>query len=145
MTGIEFISLAIKLSNSSVEAELRTSVSRAYYGAFHTAKEFLEECGVTLPRGANPHDKVYFCFDNCADGDARLAGSNLNSLRASRNDADYDLETDQFTSRRNVQRFLRNAHEIVDAISSSRQKLSTIRNDLRDQARRLGLTVLGED
>lgn len=67
----------------------------------------LSKCGVSLPRGTNPHDKVYYC----ADDDAKRAGSKLNSLRAIRNDADYDLGTDQFTSQRNAQRQLRNANE----------------------------------
>jgi uncharacterized protein (UPF0332 family) len=145
MTGFDFISLAIKLANSSTEAELRTSVSRAYYGAFHVAKELVESCGVVLARGSNPHDKVYYCLDNCADEDAKKAGSKLNSLRAVRNDADYELGMDQFTSQRNIQRHLRNANDIVNAISSCHQKLASLRRNLRDQAKKLGLTVLGDN
>lgn len=145
MTGLDFINLAIKLSNSRVEAELRTAVSRAYYGAFHVAKELLEQCGIGLPRGVSPHDKVCFCLSNSADEDARRAGDKLNNLRRIRNDADYELAADQFASQRNVQRQVRNATEIVTAIDSCTLKLSSLRPDLRDQARLLGLAVQGED
>ena len=43
MTGDKFISLAGKVASGtqSDEATCRTAVSRAYYGAFHVAKDFL--------------------------------------------------------------------------------------------------------
>lgn len=44
MNPASFISLAVKLSNGRQEAELRTPVSRADYGAFHSARELLEDC-----------------------------------------------------------------------------------------------------
>jgi hypothetical protein len=49
MNSADFISLAIKLSNSQQEVELRTAVSRAFYGAFHSVRELLEECGIAFP------------------------------------------------------------------------------------------------
>jgi uncharacterized protein (UPF0332 family) len=145
MTGSEFISLAIKLSSGSTEAELRTSVSRAYYGVFHLAKALMEDCGIAVPRGVNPHDKVYFCLDNCLDEDAREAAHKLSSLRAIRNDADYDLETDQFATQSRVQTHLRTAREIDNALSTCRQKLTALRPQLREQAIVLGLIVLANN
>lgn len=47
MDPAEFISLALRLSTSHREADLRTAVSRAYYGAFHLVRELLEDCGVS--------------------------------------------------------------------------------------------------
>ena len=43
MTGDDFIHLAGKLATSVDEAALRSAVSRAYYGAFHLALQFLED------------------------------------------------------------------------------------------------------
>jgi uncharacterized protein (UPF0332 family) len=37
MTGRDFIACAERLAQNSAEAELRSAVSRAYYGAFHEA------------------------------------------------------------------------------------------------------------
>ena len=38
MTGRDFIACAERFAQSSTEAELRTAVSRAYYGAFHAIR-----------------------------------------------------------------------------------------------------------
>lgn len=47
MTGDDFIQFAGKIAvlPSSDAAALRTAVSRAYYGAFHLAKELLRDLG----------------------------------------------------------------------------------------------------
>jgi hypothetical protein len=37
-------------------------VSRAYYGAFHLARDFVESCGVMLPKTAEAHDKLQWCL-----------------------------------------------------------------------------------
>ena len=99
MDPADFISLAIKLSNSRQESELRTAVGRAYYGAFHAARELLEECGIRFPRaelfGADIHRKVRFCLDRADNEDAALVVIRLSSLREQRNYADYDLKTGQ--------------------------------------------------
>ena len=54
MEGTDFLQLAIRLSAGVTEAEWRSAVSRAYYGAFHVARQFVESCGVTLPRSTIP-------------------------------------------------------------------------------------------
>src|SRR5882724_1660193 len=36
----------------------RSSVSRAYYGAFHSALQFLEEMGLHIPSTDNKHEKL---------------------------------------------------------------------------------------
>ena len=41
MNGDDFIQLAGKLATSADPASLRSAASRAYYGAFHLAGEFL--------------------------------------------------------------------------------------------------------
>ena len=88
----DFISLAVKLSNSDQESSLRTAVRRAYYGVFHSARRLLEECGIGFPRselfGADIHRKVRFCFANAGNESAKLVANRLSSLREQRNDAD---------------------------------------------------------
>ncbi|HEX7380161.1 MAG TPA: hypothetical protein VF278_23775, partial [Pirellulales bacterium] len=74
MSPNDFVSLAVKLSNSAHEAELRTAVSRAYYGAFHSARDLLEDCGISFPPkellGADVHRKIRFCLESADNGDA---------------------------------------------------------------------------
>lgn len=143
MNPREFISLAVKLSNCRQEAELRTAVGRAYYGAFHAAREVLEECGVCFPPkelfGADIHRKVQFCLANAGDPDAALVAKKLNTLRRQRNQADYDLKTERFSlsNVKNVRSCVQMAIEIVDALEQSRsaQGFGPVREKVRTYAR----------
>lgn len=145
MTGEDFISLAAKLSASTGEAERRTSVSRAYYGAFHMALAMLESCQIQIASGDNPHKRLYQCLDNSGDNDLRLIADKLNTLRRIRNDADYDLLSSHLTNTRNVQRHLQSAIATVDAIRNCNQRIAVLRQRLRQEARALGVLVSGQD
>jgi uncharacterized protein (UPF0332 family) len=142
MNGNEFVSLAIKLSNSQHEAELRTAVSRAYYGAFHSARELIVDCGIAFPRkdllGSDIHRKVRFCLANAGHPDAISIANNLDSLRRQRNLADYDLATGKFTALhvRQVRTTLDIAIEIVDALQRCRtaDTFSQFRQSVRGYA-----------
>ncbi len=118
MTGEDFLNLAIRLANSDSEADIRTSVSRSYYGAFHIGLEFLERCGIQLPRSADAHEKLQWCLDQAAHVDANDAALKLESLRAERNAADYDLRSSKFKSRRNALVAIRVAQDIVGALAA---------------------------
>ena len=100
MDPLDFISLAIRLSTSQNEADLRTAVSRAYYGAFHVARRFLSDCGVRWPtremQSAEIHTKVRYCLRESANADAIIVSRSLLSLRDLRNKGDYDLESTKF-------------------------------------------------
>lgn len=150
MDPADFITLAIKLSNSRGEAELRSAVSRAYYGAFHLAREFVEDCGVHLPRkemyAAEVHAKVRFCL-NQGNEDAAHAANRLGSLRDSRNRADYDLKMDRFSNSSNARRAVGIAQEIVDALQRCRSEpdFSIVRENVRKYARDVLRMPLGGD
>lgn len=85
MDPTDFISLALRLSNSHREADLRTAVSRAYYGDFHLATQLLEDCGVSLSGKdiykVEVHQKVRFCLSESGSEEAALIGKKLGSLR----------------------------------------------------------------
>ena len=130
MNPTDFISLALKLANSRQEAELRTAVSRAYYGAFHAARELLEQCGVGFPPkellGADVHTKVRFCLANADDTETALIANKLSDLRSQRNGADYDLKTERFllSNAKNVAASTQLAIEIADALQRCRNEPS---------------------
>ena len=146
MNPTDFIGLAIKLSNSSQEAELRTAVSRAYYGAFHSARGLLEECGIDFPPqelfGADIHRKVRFCLANAGNADAALVAGRLGSLRRQRNMADYDLKTDKFArpNRKNVGASLQTAKDVIDALDRCRDEPTC--DQLRETVRAYARDVL---
>ena len=77
-------------------------MSRAYYGAFHLARDFVESCGVTLPKTAKAHDKLQWCLAQSGRIQLPPVAERLNSLRAARNVADYDLTSWWFSKRGSV-------------------------------------------
>lgn len=143
MDPADFISLALRLSSSVQESELRTAISRAYYGAFHAARMLVEECGVRFPRkellGADIHRKVRFCLAHAGDDDVVLIVNRLDSLRERRNEADYDLTSDKFSTAHsnNLKTNVRNAVQVVDALQRYRVEpaLSALRENVRAYAR----------
>ena len=91
MTGREFLQLADELAAGTTEAEWRSAVSRAYYAAFHVARDLLTACRFTAPRGDQAHAYLWLRLSNSVDPDLENAGSDLQTLRRNRNRADYDL------------------------------------------------------
>jgi len=91
MKGRDFLTVAGGLASDSTEAAWRSAISRAYYAAFHAARELMTDLGFTVPQGDSTHAYAWIRLQNCGDPKVRKAGSNLNVLRGQRNRADYDL------------------------------------------------------
>lgn len=92
MTGSDFLPLAHQLAAASSEPEWRTAISRAYYAAFHIARQLLEELGFRVPWADRAHAYLTMRLNNCGDAQVQRAASELHSLRSLRNQADYDLQ-----------------------------------------------------
>ena len=84
MNSFEFLKLAQFLLKEGSEAARRSAVSRAYYSAFHRAREFLEELGFAVPRGERAHGYLWLRLSNCKDLSLQRSGPALNSLRQDR-------------------------------------------------------------
>jgi hypothetical protein len=87
----EFLALAQQLNLAMTEVAWRSAVSRAYYAAFHVARQLLEDLGFTVPHGDRAHGYLWLRLSNCGDPLVQRAGRDLNALRRDRNGADYDL------------------------------------------------------
>jgi uncharacterized protein (UPF0332 family) len=84
----QFLDLAILLSQSTNEGELRSAVSRAYYAVFLKAREALQSDGtLVLTRTGRDHGLVVRALRSRA----RSEGNQLDRLRVQRSLADYDL------------------------------------------------------
>jgi uncharacterized protein (UPF0332 family) len=92
MNPREFLDVADDLIAGSREADWRSAVSRAYYAAFHVARDLLLQCGFDVPRGDQAHIYLSRRLANSGHPDVENAGNDLNFLRALRNRADYDLD-----------------------------------------------------
>jgi uncharacterized protein (UPF0332 family) len=91
MNSRDFLTLAQTLLGDRSEAAWRSAVSRAYYAAFHTARELLEALGFSVPHGERAHGYLWLRLSNCGDPQVQNTGAALNTLRQDRNRADYDL------------------------------------------------------
>lgn len=92
MTGSDFLPLAHRLAAAASEPEWRTAISRAYYAAFHVARQLLEELGFRVPWADRAHAYLTMRLNNCGDVQVQRAASDMHSLRSLRNQADYDLQ-----------------------------------------------------
>lgn len=141
MDARDFISSAIRLSNSQHEADLRSAVSRAYYGAFHIAHQFLTASRLQWPRNqsyaAEIHVKVRHCLSQSGNAEAIRAGELLRSLRDLRNEADYNLDSTKFRVAGRVATVIGQAIQVVDAIGRCRSEpaFSEMRAKIRGYAR----------
>lgn len=91
MTGRDFLVLARALATQATEAAWRTAVSRAYYAAFHVARQLMEDLGFTVPPDASGHRYLIYRLSNCGQAQVRAAGQSLDDLRRQRTWADYQL------------------------------------------------------
>jgi hypothetical protein len=86
----DFLGFALKLIQSDPSpAAMRSAVSRAYYAAFHSAKEFIEEIiARKLSDGPASHGEVVNHLAQTGDARVDEAGTDLGNLRGERNSAD---------------------------------------------------------
>lgn len=77
---------------TSREAKLRSAISRSYYAAFRTARNYLRDKEGYNPFAAeNSHqDVINWFFNQSSDQTFRNVARYLNRLRKQRNRADYD-------------------------------------------------------
>ena len=92
MNPHDFLTLAQQLAGAGTEAAWRSAVSRAYYAAFHFARQLLEDLGFRVPHADRAHGHLWLRLSNCGDPQVEKAGMRLNDLRRERNWADYDLK-----------------------------------------------------
>ncbi len=120
MRSDEFLALAIELVAGGSEARHRTAVGRAYYGAFHFAKELLTAAGITLPDTAEAHRKVQLCLKESRLDDARRAGDKLELLRGQRNRADYDLHVTDFRQKETAEALIGVTQNLIAVLGTFR-------------------------
>jgi len=92
----EYLALAQDLAGQrvtppTVEAKLRSAISRAYYAAFCKARNHLRDReGHDIPTTGEAHVKVRDIFRDSPYRQRKSIGTTLNRLREDRRKADYD-------------------------------------------------------
>ena len=90
----DLLNLAESLSRGATESEWRCAVGRAYYAAFHQARDMLQALGFEIPRAELVHAFLWKRLRSCGSSPVGMAGSNLHQLRTVRNRADYEVAFD---------------------------------------------------
>ena len=90
----DLLNLAESLSRGATESEWRCAVGRAYYAAFHQARDVLQALGFQIPRAELVHAFLWKRLRSCGQSSVGMAGSKLHELRSVRNRADYDVAFD---------------------------------------------------
>ena len=87
----QYIELAEELATDRRESALRSAVSRAYYGAFGLATNWILENdpSASLPADGRKHEFVWRYFADRKDRVSVRIANEGTKLRAKRNDADY--------------------------------------------------------
>jgi uncharacterized protein (UPF0332 family) len=87
----EFQDTADRLARGGAEGDWRSAVSRAYYAVYHFFREFLLSHGLDAGRGAQSHFNLYSGLLHSGFPQVAAIASRIDSLRAHRVWADYDL------------------------------------------------------
>lgn len=89
----KFLEAAIdwKDSNNNNEAYGRSSISRAYYAAFHQCKKILDELNIPQQQHKTSHAQVIDALKDSGDKSLRAVAHKLKELKYMREEADYAL------------------------------------------------------
>lgn len=117
ISGLDYLKLAESMVNGAGEAEWRSAVSRAYYGAFHAARTLMRDLGFVVPRADRAHAYLCLRLANCGVALIGDAGNRLNSLRGDRNFADYDI--DRTLSQANARIQVQVTRQIIQALAGA--------------------------
>lgn len=112
----ELLDLASTLANGTSEVQWRAAISRAYYAAFHQARDFFQSLGFDVPRSDTAHAFFWRRLENSGNKSLRQAGTALVLLRRQRNRADYDVE--ETVIQRDAHGAITNSAETIRAINS---------------------------
>ncbi|MBY0227850.1 MAG: HEPN domain-containing protein [Gemmataceae bacterium] len=136
MNPRDFHRAAEEFVEGDSEAHWRSATSRAYYAAFLVGRQVLQRCGFRVPRADGAHNYVIWRLSNSGDCDVRGAGSELDILRTSRNQADYEVELNvaQWEAEARVES-AREIIETLDAALADPALLAAITQAMRDYER----------
>jgi uncharacterized protein (UPF0332 family) len=141
MTGRDFLAVATALAAGKTEAEWRSAISRAYYAAFHVAREFLTTLRFRVPAGEQAHAYIWLRLSNTGDPKNDVLGRLLRDLRGRRNTADYDLARARTAS--NAQDALNDAKDLIAQLAALSGSPTAV--TLRDNVRNYEQNILKVD
>jgi hypothetical protein len=120
MHAKEFAGVASRLSQIAAAgpADFRTSISRAYFAAYHVAIEALTRIGAVLHARPGGHSEVANCLIASGDDAVRDAGRAKSDPHTRRIHADYLMARSDVETGTSAQSACEIAHDIICELES---------------------------
>ncbi|WP_353573156.1 HEPN domain-containing protein [Candidatus Albibeggiatoa sp. nov. BB20] len=120
MDAIEFLKSATEILKNNKEVDYRNATSRAYYCAYHKAKNLVETQFKQdkISSGAS-HEKIIKTLQAEKNKQFKSIGNKLNDLKRFRTDADYKL--DETFSIQDAKSVVQRASKLVQEIEQLSQ------------------------
>jgi hypothetical protein len=123
--------LPASVAGAPQEAAFRTSVSRAYYAAYHSVREYLEHTGSGTPPKGDAHRWVWDTIKATQRRQARQISENGYTMSKARKAADYDLGAPSWDRASGV--VARNWAELADFSILTAKRIQKLVADIRPQ------------
>lgn len=120
MNPRDFQALAVRLLRGPTPAELRSATGRAYYAAFHVARDWLIRLGIRVSKGGAAHGEVQICLENSGAPEIAEAGSALRRLHAHRIRAHYRLDVPDAEKAAFAEQAVESARDIITILDKPR-------------------------
>lgn len=136
-----FLDLAQELAQRDSEPCQRTAISRAYYAAFHQARQLLAEWGFFIRQSDRAHTAITRRLSQSGSVTLNLISQSLIEFKQIRNKADYDLDRtlDAEIVKREMERVITLFHLIAQDIPNAERDLAI--QKIRDYERDVLLEV----
>jgi hypothetical protein len=137
MTGDAFLAYAAEIvaTSNPGEAACRTAISRAYYGVFHIATDFL--CSID-PKVGDRHDRIWKYLQISGHPSAIEAGKHLSSLYQERQRADYRLDNERWGQHPHAKKCVERAKSVSELLTTCEPAKDVITAGIQAYLQKLG-------
>ncbi len=122
MNPRDFHELASELVGSSNTAKIRTAINRAYYAAYNTGVEILNDMGFYPRTGPSGHKDVQYHLNNSGDDEIISACVKMDGLFSKRIRADYKLDKKDVDNPKTATALVKDAGSIIKTLDISTSK-----------------------
>lgn len=114
----EYLVLAKELAACEAEAQRRSSISRAYYSAFCSARDWLvkHDSNFRIPNDGESHAAVWKYFEQAPDRRKVQVGREGFKLKRSRQDADYNSKYGEWRNVESIKAELIRAERVLNLL-----------------------------
>lgn len=112
ITNQDFMEAAQRMIiTGATEIDFRNSASRAYYAAYHSAKELISAKKKSINFSAGVHQQLIISLETSSESKIREVGKLLKTCKAVRAHADYELS--KLFNKNRAQTAIRLAEELL--------------------------------